>query len=145
MRDNDTHLLEEAYVKMFEAEKLLIPRRSKEERAKNHQIALQRQIQQYIKNGSKGDLDLARTPIQSLPDNLKVGGDLDLRYSQIKSLPDNLTVGGSLDLAGTPIQSLPANLTVAGDLYLWNTPLSNKYSEEELRAMLPNVVGKIYR
>ncbi|MCK9273454.1 hypothetical protein M0P65_08005, partial [Candidatus Gracilibacteria bacterium] len=61
-------------------EKILIPRRTPEERRKNFIIATQRKIQQYIKNGSKGDLNLSNTPITSLPDSLKqVGGSLDLR------------------------------------------------------------------
>ena len=62
-----------------EEEKLLIPRRSMEIRQQNQAKAIQRQIQQYIKNGSKGDLDLNNTPITNLPNNLtSVGGYLDL-------------------------------------------------------------------
>ena len=56
--------------------KILVPRRSPEERAKNYLIATQKKIQQYIKDGGKGDLNLGNTPITSLPDNLSVGGDL---------------------------------------------------------------------
>jgi len=144
--------------------KILIPRRSKEERQKNYQIALQKKIQQYIKDGGKGYLDLANTPITSLPNNLKVGGGLYLKNTQITSLPNNLTVGGYLDLANTPITSLPNNLKVGGGLYLYNTkitslpndltvggnldlaytPISEKYSEEEIRAMVPNIKGDIF-
>ena len=127
-------------------EKILIPRRSPEERRKNFIKATQQKIQQYIKNGSKGDLDLRNTPITSLPDNLKqvggyldlsntpitslpdnlkhVGGYLDLYNTPITKLPDNLTVGGWLDLNNTPITSLPDNLTVGGDLNLNNTPIT---------------------
>ncbi len=54
--------------------KILVPRRSPEERQKNYLIATQKKIQQYIKDGGKGDLYLSNTPIQSLPDGLKVGG-----------------------------------------------------------------------
>ena len=43
--------------------KILVPRRSPEERAKNYLIATQKKIQQYIKDGSKGDLYLANTPL----------------------------------------------------------------------------------
>ena len=105
---------------------ILVPRRSPEERQKNYQIAIQKKIQQYIKDGSKGGLDLSDTPIQSLPDGLKVGGYLDL---------DN-----------APIQSLPNDLKVGGDLWLRNTPLSKKYTEEELKAKYPDlkVKGEIY-
>jgi hypothetical protein len=107
-------------------EKILIPRRTPEERRKNFIIATQRKIQQYIKNGSKGDLNLSNTPITSLPDSLKqVGGSLDLRNTSITSLPDNLTrVGGWLSLYNTPITKLPDNLTVGGDLNLGNTPIT---------------------
>jgi hypothetical protein len=41
-----------------EAEKILTPRRSKEERDKNYVIATQQKIQQYVKDGGEGDLDL---------------------------------------------------------------------------------------
>jgi hypothetical protein len=121
-------------------------------------------IQQYIKNGMEGDLDLFDTPITSLPSNLtKVGGDLILNRTEITSLnnltkvegdlslfrtyitslPDNLTVEGDLDLNNSKIIKLPDNLTVEGDLYLDDTPLSRKYSEDEIRAMVPNVKGDI--
>ena len=107
-------------------EKILIPRRTPEERRKNFIKAIQQKIQQYIKNGSKGDLDLSNTPITSLPDNLtRVGGSLDLNNTPITSLPDNLTVGGWLDLYNTKITSLPDNLTVNGDLSLYNTKITS--------------------
>ena len=142
-----------------------VPRGSKEERGKEYERITQNIIQQYIKDGMEGDLDLNYTPITSLPSNLtKVGGDLRLSYTKITSLPDNLTVGGNLNLSDTNITSLPYNLTVGGNLNLFNTqitslpsnltvegdldlfytPLSKKYSEDEIRAMVPNFKGKIY-
>jgi hypothetical protein len=66
-----------------ENNKILIPRRSTEERQKNYAIATQKKIQQYIKDGSQGDLDLTRTPITSLPSGLNVGGNLYLRNTPI--------------------------------------------------------------
>ena len=145
---------------------ILVPRRSSEERQKNYQIIIQKKIQQYIKDGSQGDLHLSNTPIQSLPNNLKVGGylylsntpiqslpnnlkvegDLHLSNTPIQSLPNDLKVGGDLILWGTSIQSLPDNLTVEGDLILYSTPLSKKYTKEQLKAKYPNikVKGKIY-
>jgi hypothetical protein len=66
------------YLDILFENKILVPRRSPEERQKNYQIALQKKIQQYIKDGGKGNLDLGNTPIQSLPDGLKVGGNLYL-------------------------------------------------------------------
>ena len=122
-------------------------------------------IQQYIKNGMKGNLDLTDAPITSLPSSLtrvegdldlyntliialppnlnKVGGDLNLNFTPLISLPDNLTVEGDLYLSASSINSLPYNLKVGGTLSLLNTPLSKKYSKEEIRAMVPNVKGNI--
>jgi hypothetical protein len=82
-------------------------------------------IREYIKKGSKGNLDLANTKITSLPDNLTVGGSLSLYYTPITSLPDNLKVEGNLDLYNTPITSLPDNLTVGGTLNLINTKITS--------------------
>ena len=144
--------------------KILVPRRSKEERVKNYLIAIQKKIQQYIKDGGKGDLDLYRTPIKSLPPDLKVGGnlylggtkitslpsglsvgsDLNLYNTPITSLPPGLNVGGYLDLENTKITSLPPGLNVGGYLYLENTPLSKLHTREEIRQMVPGVKGNIY-
>ena len=121
----DNLLLERAYASIYESKSILIPRRSKEDRAKNYQIALQKQITDYIKGGSEGDLDLTNTPIKSLPDNLKVGGHLILSETSIQSLPDNLEVGGNLYLSDASIQSLPDNLKVVGDLFLNGTPIQS--------------------
>ena len=185
---------------------IFVPRRSREERAKSWKAAIYKQIQAYIRNGSRDDLDLSNSPIERLPDNLKriggnlwlfntqitslpddlrvggglylyntpitslpnnlhVGGSLTLSYTKITSLPNNLHVGGYLDLRHTPITSLPNNLRVDGSLYLentqitslsdnlhvggslWlrNTPVSRKYTEEQIRAMLPGVKRSIYK
>jgi len=124
--------------------KILTTRRSPEERSKNFLIATQKKIQQYIKDGSKGDLNLENTPITSLPQGLKVGGYLDLSNTLIVSLPQGLKVGGFLDLYNTKITSLPQDLKVGGDLNLSNTPLSKKYSEEQIKQMVPGVKGQIY-
>ena len=144
--------------------KILIPRRSAEERTQNHMVAIQKQIQQYIKDGSQGGLDLSGTPIrslpqglqvdgslylsgtpiESLPQGLRVGGSLYLRGTQIRSLPQGLRVRGFLDLRDTPIRSLPQGLQVDGGLDLQNTPLSETYTEQEIRQMVPGVKGRIY-
>jgi hypothetical protein len=146
-----------------EDNKILVPRRSREEREKNYILATQKKIQQYIKGGSEGNLDLSNTPITSLPQDLKVGGslflyrtpitslpqglvvgrNLMLSYTPITSLPQDLKVGGTLGLIDTPITSLPQDLKVGGDLYLHNTPISKKYSKEEIEKMVPGVRGRI--
>jgi hypothetical protein len=82
-------------------------------------------IADYVRGGSKGNLDLTGTPIQSLPPGLKVGGDLYLD--------------------GTSIQSLPPGLKVGGNLYLRYTPISKNYTKEEIRKMVPGVEGHIFR
>ena len=149
---------------LFEdSNKILVPRRLEKRKEDQKRIALQK-IQQYIKNGSKGSLDLRNTPITSLPDNLEVEGNLYLNNTLITSLPDNLKVGrylnlyntpiislpnnlevgGYLNLRNTPITSLPDNLKVEDDLHLNNTPISKKYSEEEIKKMVPGVVGNIH-
>jgi hypothetical protein len=109
---------------ILQEQRILIPRRSKEDRSKNHLIATQKKIQQYIKDGSEGDLDLNNAPITSLP--------------------NGLTIGGDLDLSRTLIDSLPADLKVDGDLYILYTPLDNKYSREEIKKMVPGLSGRIY-
>ena len=109
----------------------------------NRLSVVQRRIQQYIKNGSIGDLDLSSKDawgsttnsfidamggrprsrdITSLPDNLThVGGDFYISYTNITKLPDNLKVEGDLDLVDTPIVNLPVGLKVGGSLDLSGT------------------------
>jgi hypothetical protein len=124
--------------------KILVPRRTPEERQKNYLIATQKRIEQYIKNGGQGDLDFNKSPIKSLPDNLKVGGDLILSECiNLQSLPNGLEVGKSLILSGTPIKSLPNDLKVNNFLNLRDTPLSQKYTEGEIQSMIPNFKGKL--
>jgi len=105
--------------------KILVPRRSPEERSKNFLIVTQKKIKQYIKSGSKGDLHLIGTPITSLPQGLTVEGYLNLYGSKITSLPQGLTVGGYLDLNKTPITTLPKGLKVKGNLFLRNTLITS--------------------
>jgi len=143
-------------------ESILIPRRSREEREKNHAIALQKKVKQYMAGGSEGDLDLNYTPITSLPQGLKVKGYLDLNNTKITSLPKDLEVKGSLNLSSTPITSLPQglkvgrnlylntnitslpqDLKVGGNLWLRNTPISKKYTEEQIKQMCPGIKGKV--
>ena len=106
-------------LKETQSQKILVPRRSPEERFKNHIIAINKKIQEYIKNGSKGTLDLRNTPIKQLPPNLtKVGGSLYLEGSKIEKLPDNLEIEGSLDLYHSSIKELPDNLKVLDQIWV---------------------------
>ena len=144
--------------------KVLVPRRSPEEREKNYSIATLKKVQEYIKNGSKGDLDLSNAPITSLPNSLtRIRGSLTLTESKITSLPNGLTVEGDLYLEGTPIAKLPNNLEVMEDLHLentkvtslpydlivkgwlwlFNTPVSKQYTRGEIKFTSPGIEGRI--
>ena len=101
------------------------PKYTKEDKQAHLKKLAYKKIQDYIDNGSRGDLILTNTPITSLPNNLKVGRGLYLSSTPIASLPDNLQVGGSLDLPNTQITSLPDNLEVNGYLDLSNTPITS--------------------
>ena len=119
-----------------EPKNILIPRRI-EGRAERFKIITQRKIQEYIKNGCVGDLNLANTPIESLPDNLiKVGGILWLGRSKIKTLNNLEFVKDHLDLQDATIESLGNLKSVGGNLWLINTPISRKYTIEQIKQMV---------
>jgi hypothetical protein len=164
MNNKRVYILKEYIIKeiksLIKEENVLITRRTPEEREKNYIIATQKKIQQYIKDGSEGSLNLSGAPITSLPDNLTVNGEFNLMNTKITSLPDNLTkvegtlnlfktlitslpdnlkVNDGLNLGQAPITSLPNNLTVGGELFLRDTPISKKYTKKQLKRMLPGV------
>jgi hypothetical protein len=144
---------------------IFIPRGSKEEKDKVLIRRTNDEIQEYIRNGSEGDLDLSNSPIKVLPRNLtKVGGYLFLMLSQIEKIPDNFTVNGYLDLdncknleslpnglkvkgfldlRNTNLTSLPSDLEVGDALILYRTPIANRYTKEQIREMIPGVKGII--
>jgi hypothetical protein len=108
-------------------EAILKHRRSKEDREKNRIISINQMIQQYIKDGSKGDLALGQAPITTLPDNLEtVGGNLYLSGSRVKKLPDALRhIKGSLYLREADIEELSDGLYVGGRIVaLWAEKLN---------------------
>ena len=145
---------------------IFIPRGSKEEKDKVLIRRINDKIQEYIRNGSEGSLDLRDSPIKVLPRNLtKVGGYLYLMRSQIEKIPDNFTVNGDLwldncknlqslpnglkvygdlDLRFTNITFLPSDLEVGGILYLFGTPIAKMYTKKQIREMVPGVKGGIY-
>ena len=149
---------------LLEQDESIFQPRKVEDRQNRYEQQIYRKIQDYIKNGSEGDLNLSRIPIQTLPDGLKVGGHLNLMGTQIKTLPAGLEVGGglnlmgtqiktlpaglevggSLDLSHTPIKSLPDGLKVGGNLYLSHTPIAKQYNYQQLKQMYPGVKGDIY-
>jgi len=146
MYNNDKILLEQAYHAIYENDSPFKPATPDDIEDRKRQILriANQKVQEYIKNGSVGNLILMGTSIQSLPRDLKVGGRLNLSFTSIKSLPPGLEVGGNLDLSYTSIQSLPADLKVGGKLYLAVASLSRKYTKNEIREMCPGIDGEIY-
>ena len=88
-------------------------------------------------------LKLTYDPSSLTKEDLDIKGNLNLSNTLINSLPNGLRVRGSLYLDGSKIESLPNDLTVGGNLYLSDTPISKKYTEEQIKQMVPGVKGKI--
>jgi hypothetical protein len=106
-------------------ESIFIPRRV-EDRQIRRIRRINQYIQDYIKRGSKGDLDVSHTPITSLPSNLKyVGGNLHASGSLLQSLPDGLHVEGHLILSFTPLKQLPKGLVVGKNINLYDTQITH--------------------
>ena len=104
---------------LLESDKLniLIPRRSKEERYEKYLVLIQKEIQDYIKNGSQGNLMLRNFPFSELPSNLThVGGHLGLVNSKVTKLPENLKIDKSLILDGSPITEIPESISIGHGL-----------------------------
>ena len=68
-------------------------------------------------------------------EELNVKGNLNLEKSKITSLPKGLKVRFWLDLRNTKINSLPKGLEVYSSLFIENTALLD-YTDEELREMI---------
>lgn len=142
--EKEVKRLQELAGLLSEDEKVLIPRRSPEERGRNFNVATNKKIQQYIKDGSQGDLDLSNTLITSLPSELRtIGGSLFLQNSKITSLPAGLTIGRHLALGNTKITSLPSDLQVGGNLY--TSPSLSKCTDEQFKQIANSVKGYIFK
>jgi len=106
---------------ILEEEKILVPRHL-ETRDEEYKRIFYKKIQDYIKGGSKGNLNLFQVPITKLPDNfVKVGGILNLSNSKIQSLSNLKVVEKSLNLWGTSIKSLGNIQKIGNILYLSNS------------------------
>ena len=101
-------------LKEVDGGKTLITRRTPEER-------VEKLIQNYIRNGGKGDLDLSDSNVTSLPKNLKVEGNLYLNTNPLKDLPSGLVVGGSLYMDDTKITDIPSNIKVRKSIIARNS------------------------
>ena len=136
--------LVQLYKQIKEESKILIPRRSKEERETNYLVSTNKKVQEYIKNGSKGNLDLSGTPITSLPDDLTyVDGYLDLVETKITTLPKTLEVRDYLDLSYTPVTNLPNGLKVGNWLGIRGTKITNLPNNLEISGDLFMELNKI--
>ena len=93
-----------------------------EDRPERYKRIIYKKIQEYIKNGSVGDLILSNSPIESLPSNLKtVGGNLTIFQSKIKNLPPTLKEVKGILFAGGPdalLTELPKNLKIDSSVWL---------------------------
>jgi hypothetical protein len=101
-----------------------------------------RKIDEYIKNGSKGNLDLTSYVITTLGNLKKVGGNLDIYSHNIVSLGKLESVDGYLHVYGTKFDSIGNLKHVGGNLYIKGTPLMRRYSEEQIRQMV-DIGGEI--
>ena len=93
----------------------------------------------------EGSANFRTSDIKTLPNNLKIKGNLILVDAlSLESLPNGLEVGGSIQAEYSGIKSIPNDLKVNGSLWLHDTPISEKYTKEQLKQMLPGVKGEIY-
>ena len=138
------HIIKEIIKEEIDGPGIFVPHDIEGRKDKKKQLDYKK-IQDYIKNGSKGNLDLENSQITELPNNLQVGGSLYLNYTPIQKLPDNLKVVGSLWLHDSQITELPNNLEVHGDLNLFGTLLSKKYSKQEIRDIIKRQGGNVGR
>jgi hypothetical protein len=118
--------------------KILVPRRTPEERERGLIAEHYRMIQRYIREGCRGDLSLYQSPIKVFPDNLThVGGYLNLSDSKIEDLNNLERVDGGLYIYHC------ANLTSLGKLKSVDGYLDARYTSIESLENLEEVIGKL--
>lgn len=72
-----------------------------------------------------GNLNIAKTAIRQLPENIIIGNDLEAYCSDIETLPKNIRIGGNIYLSNCKnLKSLPDGLVVNGDLDLSESGLT---------------------
>ena len=107
---------------------------------------LEKHIQQYIKNGSKGDLDLSRRNLTKFPDVLRfinVGGDFRCNNNQLTSLVGApKSVSGHFWCRGNKLTSLVgAPKSVSGHFSCSGNAV--KFTKKNVRSV-SNVKGMIF-
>lgn len=86
-----------------------------------------------------GDLNLIRSNIKYLPENLTIKGNLFLfQCKNLNRLPNGLLIDGYLDLKETNIDSLPNDLKIKGNLYLKNSKITKDYIRDNFSKTLFN-------
>ncbi len=105
----------------------------------------ERMIKNYVKNGSKGDLDLSKLKLTELPEILKditVGGNFYCGGNNLTSLENcPKTVGGSFGCSFNKLTSLAgAPKIVDKDFHCRNNTV--QFTEQDVRAVC-DVKGKI--
>ena len=109
---------------------IFIPRRTEDR--------LERMIKQYIRNGSKGDLELSNMNLTELPEILKdisVGGHFFCSGNSLTTLENSpKTVGGSFFCGRNQLISLKgAPKTVGDNFFCGLNPV--KFTREQVRAV----------
>jgi hypothetical protein len=106
----------------------------------------ERMIMLYVKNGSKGDLDLSKLKLTELPEILKditVGGSFYCGGNNLTSLENcPKTVGGSFGCSFNKLTSLAGAPTIVDkDFHCRNNTV--QFTEQDVRAVC-DVKGKIF-
>ena len=101
---------------------IFIPRRMEDR--------VERMIKQYIRDGSKGNLDLNSMNLTELPDilkNISVGGHFWCRHNKLTSLINApKSIGGTFSCSGNNLKSLTgAPTSVGGTFYCGNNFLTS--------------------
>lgn len=110
---------------LLEENNILVPRNIDSRIENKRKIDLKR-IQEYIKNGSQGDLNLSNAILTKLPDNLtRVGGTLFINASYIEDLNNIEYVGEDLWADGSRLKSLSKLTRVGNDMSLADCPIDN--------------------
>ena len=109
---------------------IFIPRRTEDR--------VERMIKQYIRNGSKGDLELSNMNLTELPEILKdisVGGHFFCSGNSLTTLENSpKTVGGSFFCGRNQLISLKgAPKTVGDNFFCGLNPV--KFTREQVRAV----------
>ena len=160
--NRDEILLEQAYHSIYEDNNPFQPASDGEieNRRKTIQQAERKQIQEYIENGSEGNLHLHQSSLLTLPsnlttvdgslfledanttslnDNMHITGCLFIGLSAIKKLPKNLQVDESLDMSYTAIDSIPDDLSIGDRIYLHESKLHNTHTIQQILDMYPHL------